>query len=145
MSTAASASPTELSPNTSAGAPSGPRAAMYRFALAYGNLSQARLAARDRQLSALSSPGLARSFQPGSGAAQRLVARGLPGGATMVARVISIHTEPPRGNRDRGTVILEQRLQRQGGSSEQPFDGTFAVEAVRVGTVWKIASFTGQG
>jgi hypothetical protein len=129
---------------TAPGTPGTARYAIYQFALAYGNVSAAGLPDRNRTLAALSTLVLAQTFQAPAPKVKYETLRALPNGAQMVAHVVSIDLSPAQGTYQHAFVVLQQQLRRPGTTPEPPFTTTFDVDALLIGSQWRIATFTPQ-
>jgi hypothetical protein len=129
----------------SAPAPSrSPQTVLEQFALAYGDVSLNDLTARERQLGALATPGLASKLAAGAQSAAAEAARGLPAGASMVSAVSSVHVGGRNGMRTRATVVLQQAVELAGGVAQPPVETTYSAKLSHTTAGWRVDYFEVQ-
>jgi hypothetical protein len=128
-------------PPASSGQPGSARNVVYRFALAYADLSPATTHTHLETMISLATPGYASQLGSGAGAVKLAAARGLPPGGQMVARVLNIQFSPPQGDFAHAVTTIQVALKQSNGKSEQPFTATYDADLLRLRRTWRMADF----
>jgi hypothetical protein len=126
------------------GAPGSARNVIYRFALAYSNVSAATIGSQVRTMISLATPAYGASLKASAAQAQLAVGRGLPQGGQMTAQVLGIQLSPAQGGFEHATVTMQIALTLASGNGEPPFTSTFSADVLRSGGAWRVADFEGQ-
>jgi hypothetical protein len=123
------------------GAPNTPRAVLYRFASAYGEVSAATVAKRHALLLSLAAPPLV----------SQLRAAGPQGGLAAVSRIerrtridsllLKLKLTAPSDGAVSGTVAIEQWLVGPGQSRVPPLQSSYVADLIQVGGAWRVSGF----
>lgn len=126
------------------GAVGSPHNVAYKFALAYTNISAAKLTPRLRTLTSLATRDYAQKLHSSAAKSALQVLRGLPPGGRMVAQIIDIELSARQGSFEHGTVTLQQALVQPGKADEQPFASTYVLDLLQSRGTWRVADFGAQ-
>jgi hypothetical protein len=127
----------------SSGAPGSAAAALYRYAVLYGNLcSCSQAVAELNKLAALATPALAAHLRQAAANARVAVARGLPEQARAVASVDNVELAPPKDGAQTGLVVLVERtiIHRRRATGPRPV--VYMSQLANTTSGWRVASFT---
>jgi hypothetical protein len=124
-----------------AGTPGSAHEVLYRFAVAYGDLSPATAEQRALTLASLAVPPLNTVFLRAARAAKNQATRGLLPGEQLKARVASLALGAENNAQRRASVVLEQRLIHRNGTSEPAVQTAFVATLADSGAGWRVSQF----
>ena len=129
-------------PHTASGGSASAAEVISRFALAYANFSVATVAARQRELAALSTAAFARVLRLQDRQAALDAVRAMPPGARMTGTLGALQLTNQPGGAATSSLTIEGRLRLESGAAEQSLPEAYTAKLADTPHGWRVAAFT---
>jgi hypothetical protein len=123
------------------GAPNTPRAVLYRFASAYGEVSRVTATQREKLLQSLTAPPLRAQLRAAGPHSDLTADSDILRGASIGSLLVSLRLSPPSAGAVQGAVVLKQWLVSPGDSDIPQLQSSYAARLIRVGGAWRVSEF----
>jgi hypothetical protein len=123
------------------GAPDTPRAVLYRFASAYGELSRATVTERGKLLRSLAAPPLLSQLRPAGQQGELTASSSILRKASIDSLLVSLQLSAPSGRVVHGAVVIAQWPVGPGESGVAPLRTSYVADLIKADGAWRISEF----